>query len=43
MTLALPAGPAPAPRRQVFVGTALASVAGTTLIGGMLGIWTLMR
>ena len=43
MTLALPAGPAPAPRRQVFVGTALASVAGTTLIGGMLAIWTLMR
>ena len=43
MTLALPAGPAPAPRRQVFVGTALPSVAGTTLIGGMLAIWTLMR
>jgi heme/copper-type cytochrome/quinol oxidase subunit 3 len=43
VTLALPAGPAPAPRRQVFVGTALASVAGTTLIGGMLAIWTLMR
>ena len=43
MTLALPAGPAPAPRRQVFVGTALASVAGTTLIGGMLAIWALMR
>ena len=43
MTLAVPAGPAPAPRRQVFVGTALASVAGTTLIGGMLAIWTLMR
>lgn len=43
MTLALPAGPAPAPRRQVFVGTALAAVAGTTLIGGMLAIWALMR
>lgn len=43
MTLALPAGPASAPRRQVFVGTALAAVAGTTLIGGMLAIWTLMR
>lgn len=43
MTLALPAGPAPAPRRQVFVGTALAALAGTTLMGGMLAIWALMR
>lgn len=43
MTAALPAGPATAPRRQVFVGTALACVAGTMLIGGMLAIWVLLR
>lgn len=43
MTLALPPGPAPAPRRQLFVGTALACVAGTMLIGGQLAIWALIR
>jgi heme/copper-type cytochrome/quinol oxidase subunit 3 len=43
VTLALPAGPAPAPRRQIFVGTALACVAGTMLIGGQLAIWALIR
>ncbi|MDA2960552.1 MAG: cytochrome c oxidase subunit 3 [Actinomycetota bacterium] len=43
MTLALPAAAAPAPRRQVFVATALAGVAGTMLIGGMLAIWALLR
>lgn len=43
MTLALPAGPAPPRRRQVFVGTALAGVAMIMLTGGMLGIWILMR
>ena len=43
MTLALPPGPAPAPRRQIFVGTALACVAGTMLIGGQLAIWALIR
>ncbi|TVR27156.1 MAG: hypothetical protein EA389_04000 [Ilumatobacter sp.] len=43
MTLALPAAPAPAPRRQVFVGTALACVAGTMLLGGMLAIYVLFR
>ncbi len=43
MTLALPAAAAPAPRRQVFVATALAGVAGTMLIGGMLAIWVLLR
>jgi cytochrome c oxidase subunit 3 len=43
VTLALPPGPAPAPRRQIFVGTALACVAGTMLIGGQLAIWALIR
>lgn len=43
MTLALPAAPTPAPRRQVLVGTALACVAGTMLVGGMLAIWVLFR
>ena len=43
MTLALPPGPAPAPRRQIFVGTALVCVAGTMLIGGQLAIWALIR
>ena len=43
MTLALPAGPAPAPRRQIFVGTALAALAGTTMMGGMLAVWALIR
>jgi heme/copper-type cytochrome/quinol oxidase subunit 3 len=40
---ALPAAPAPPPRRQVFVGTALAGVAMLMITGGMLGIWILMR
>jgi len=43
VTLALPAAAAPAPRRQVFVATALAGVAGTMMIGGMLAIWVLLR
>ncbi len=43
MTLALPAAPAPAPRRQIFVGTALACAAGAMLIGGMSGIWLIIR
>jgi cytochrome c oxidase subunit 3 len=43
MTHALPAAPAPPPRRQVFVGTALAGVATLMLMGGMLGIWILQR
>ncbi len=41
--LALPPAAPPAPRRQLFVGTALACVAGTMLIGGMLAIWVLLR
>lgn len=40
---ALPAAPAPAPRRQVMVGTAMASLAGAMLIGGMLAVWVLQR
>jgi len=43
VTLALPAGPEPAPRRQILVGTALACVAGTMLVGGQLAIWALIR
>lgn len=43
MTLALPAGPSPAPRRQIFVGTALAGVAATMMMGGMLAVWALIR
>ena len=38
-----PAAAAPAPRRQLFVGTTLACVAATMLIGGMLAIWVLLR
>ena len=41
--LALPPAAPPAPRRQLFVGTALACAAGTMLIGGMLAIWVLLR
>jgi cytochrome c oxidase subunit 3 len=41
--LALPAAPAPAARRQIFVGTALACVAATMLVGGMLALWMRMR
>ncbi len=41
--LALPPTPQPAPRRQLFVGTALASAAGTMLLGGMLAVWLQFR
>lgn len=41
--MALPAAAPPAPRRQMLVGTALACVAGSTLVGGMLAIWVLLR
>ena len=35
MTYALPAGPRPAPRRQLMVSTGVAVAAGAMLIGGM--------
>ena len=41
--LALPPAPAPAARRQLFVGTAIACTAGATLIGGMLALWLKFR
>ena len=41
--LALPPAAAPAPRRQLFMGTAVACVAGTMLIGSMLAVWALLR
>lgn len=41
--LALPPGPQPAPRRQVFVGTALVAAAGSMLVGGMLAVWLRFR
>jgi cytochrome c oxidase subunit 3 len=40
---ALPPAPQPAPRRQLFVGTGLASAAGVMLIGGMLAVWSQFR
>ena len=41
--LALPSAAAPAPRRQVFVGTALGCVAAASLLGAMLAIWIRFR
>ncbi len=41
--LALPAAAPPAPRRQLFVATAIAAMAGTMLVGGMLAVWVLLR
>jgi len=41
--LALPPAALPPPRRQLFVGTALACLAGSTLIGAMLAVWVLLR
>ncbi len=40
---ALPAAPPPSPRRQLFVGTALACAAGATLFGGMLALYLRFR
>lgn len=40
---ALPAGPAPAPRNQLLVGTTLACIAMTMLTGGMLAVWAVKR
>ena len=41
--LALPPAAAPAPRRQLFVGTALGCVACGALIGAMLALWMRLR
>lgn len=43
LPLELPPVAAPAPKRQLFVGTAVACVAGSTLVGGMLAVWVLLR
>jgi cytochrome c oxidase subunit 3 len=40
---ALPAAPAPEPRRQVLVGASLVAMAITMLVGGMLAVWALQR
>jgi cytochrome c oxidase subunit 3 len=40
---ALPAAPAPEPRRQLLVGASLASAAIAMLVGGMLAVWALQR
>lgn len=40
---ALPAAPAPAPQRQMLVGTTLAVVAIVMLTGSMLAVWALQR
>jgi heme/copper-type cytochrome/quinol oxidase subunit 3 len=41
--LALPSAAAPAPRRQMFVGTAVGCVAAGSLMGAMLGLWMRFR
>jgi cytochrome c oxidase subunit 3 len=41
--IALHAGPEPAPRRQLFVGTAVVGAGIITLFGGMLATWMRMR
>ena len=41
--IALPSAAAPAPARQVFVGTAVVCAAGTALIGGMLALYLRFR
>jgi cytochrome c oxidase subunit III len=43
MTYALPPAPAPPPRRQVLVGTALAGAGTLMIVGGMLAVWVLQR
>jgi heme/copper-type cytochrome/quinol oxidase subunit 3 len=41
--LALPPAPAPAPRRQLLVGTAFAGAATAMFFGGMLAVWLRFR
>ena len=41
--LALPSAAPPAPRRQVFVGTAVGCVAAAALVGAMLALWVRFR
>ena len=41
--IARPSAPAPEPRRQVFVGTAVAVAAVASLVGGMLALYLRMR
>jgi cytochrome c oxidase subunit 3 len=41
--LALPAAPAPSPKRQLFVGTAVACAAGATMFGGMIALYFRFR
>ena len=43
LPLELPSVAAPAPKRQIFVGTAVALVAGSALVGGLLAVWLLLR
>jgi cytochrome c oxidase subunit III len=43
VTYALPPAPAPPPRRQVLVGTAVASMGALMIIGGMLAIYIRLR
>jgi cytochrome c oxidase subunit 3 len=41
--IALPSAPAPAPHRQLLVGTALWCAAAATMLGGMLALWMRFR
>ncbi|HWL45349.1 MAG TPA: cytochrome c oxidase subunit 3 [Ilumatobacter sp.] len=41
--LELPSVAPAAPKRQLFVGTAVACLGGSALVGGMLAIWALLR
>ena len=43
MTIALPAAPAPAPKRQALVAATVASTAAAMLMAGMLAIWLRFR